>query len=437
MTQIKKIEATKKLSKLLRVAAYARVSKSKETLAHSLNVQIEHYQSYIKANKNYIFKGVYADLGISGTKEDREEFNKLLEDCRKGEIDLILTKSISRFARNTATLLKVVRELKSLKVDVFFEEQNIHTNSEEGEFILTILASMAQEEARDMSENVKWSVLKRFNEGKLFSMTILGYRLKDGVLVIEPNEAEIVRQVFKRYLEGAGILTIVKELRASGYKSRLGKEFTISSVRTILKDEVYTGDLVLQKTYRENFMTRVPVKNNGQKRRWVVEEAHEPIISKELFNKVKEEMARRHDGCSENSVKPKEAAYPFSLMITCCNCGRHYIRGRNLVRHLWRCTTFSTYGKDSCSAKSIPEEVLFRLSNEVLGTAEFDEALFNKRVEQIVVQEDGSLLFKMKNGKEILKTWEYKSRSASWTPEMREAARMRNLARKERAVCQK
>ena len=437
MAKITTIKPSKKLTKLLRVAAYARVSRNKESLLHSFNAQVEHYRTLIKSNKDYIYKGVFADFGISGTKDDREEFNKLIDECRKGEIDLIITKSISRFARNTATLLKVIRELKSLKVDVFFEEQNIHSNSEEGEFILTVLATMAQEEARDMSENVKWTVLKRFNEGKLFSMTILGYRLKDGVLQVVPEEAEVVKFVFNSYLKGTGVLGIAKELREKGIKSRLGREFTISSIRAILNDEVYTGRLVLQKTYRENFMTKVPKKNNGQKRRWVVENAHEPIISAEIFNKVKDEILRRRNNAPENSVKPMMAQFPFSLMLTCENCGRHYIRGKNSVRFLWRCTTFATYGKDHCSSKYIPEETLMKLTNEVLNINSFDKTLFKKKVKQIVVKADGSLLFQMKNGEEILKTWNYPSRSESWTPEMKEMARLRNLARKEKMQCQK
>lgn len=429
--EIKVIQSSQKLAKRLNVAAYARVSKTKDSLLHSLDAQVTYYRDLIKANKKWCFKGVYADEGISGNKDNREQFIKLIEECKKGNIDLILTKSISRFARNTVTLLKATRELKSIGVDVYFEEQQMHSLSEEGEFMLSLLASMAQEESRSMSENIKWRVLERFNKGELFSMTILGYRLKDGVLQIEPSEAKIVKYIFKRYLDGEGILTITKELRNKGYKSRFGNEFTISGVRTILKNDVYTGDLVLQKTYRESFMAKKPKKNSGQRKRWVVEEAHEPIISKATFNKVKEEMSKRHDAASTNSVKPHKSMYPFSLMITCSHCGRHYIRGKNLVRFLWRCTTFTSYGKDACPSKSIPEEVLIKLSNEVLHISEFDENLFKKKVKQIVVQDDGSLLYKMNNGEEILKTWEYKTRSQCWTPEKRAA--MSELLKKKNA----
>ncbi len=431
MMEIRVIQSSQKLAKRLNVAAYARVSKTKDSLLHSLDAQVTYYRDLIRNNKQWCFKGVYADEGISGNRDNREQFQRLIEECRKGNVDLILTKSISRFARNTVTLLKVTRELKSIGVDVYFEEQQMHSLSEEGEFMLSLLASMAQEESRSMSENIKWRVLERFNKGELFSMTILGYRLKDGVLQIEPNEAEIVKYIYKRYLDGEGILTITKELRLKGWNTRFGNEFTLTGVRTILKNEVYTGDLVLQKTYRENFMTKMPKKNTGQKKRWVVKEAHEPIISKDIFNKVKKEMAKRHDAASTNSVNPKKNRYPFSLMITCSHCGRHYIRGKNLVRYLWRCTTFTTYGKDACPSKSIPEEVLIKLTNEVLNISEFDENLFKKQVKQIVVQEDGSLLYQMTNGDELLKTWEYKTRSQCWTPEKRAA--MSELLKKKNA----
>jgi DNA invertase Pin-like site-specific DNA recombinase/uncharacterized ubiquitin-like protein YukD len=429
--EIRVIQSSQKLAKRLNVAAYARVSKTKDSLLHSLDAQVTYYRDLIRNNKQWCFKGVYADEGISGNRDNREQFQRLLEECRKGNIDLILTKSISRFARNTVTLLKVTRELKAIGVDVYFEEQQMHSLSEEGEFMLSLLASMAQEESRSMSENIKWRVLERFNKGELFSMTILGYRLKDGVLQIEPNEAEIVKYIYKRYLDGEGILTITKELRSKGWNTRFGNSFTLTGVRTILKNEVYTGDLVLQKTYRENFMTKMPKKNTGQKKRWVVKEAHEPIISKDIFNKVKKEMAKRHDTASTNSVNPKKNRYPFSLMITCSHCGRHYIRGKNLVRYLWRCTTFTTYGKEACPSKSIPEEVLIKLTNEVLNISEFDENLFKKQVKQIVVQEDGSLLYQMTNGDELLKTWEYKTRSQCWTPEKRAA--MSELLKKKNA----
>ncbi len=429
--KVKTIEQSLKLSKPLRVAAYARVSRNKESLVHSFNAQVEHYQKFIKANKNYIYKGVYADLGISGTKDNREEFNKLLEECRKGNIDLILTKSISRFARNTATLLKVVRELKNLKVDVFFEEQRLHSISEEGEFILTLLASMAQEEARDMSENVKWTVLKRFKEGKYFSITIYGYRLKDGVLMVEPNEAEVVKQIFSLYLEGFGAQAIATRLNKQGIKSRFNRPFSYATIYGMLHNEVYTGNIILQTTYRENFMTKKTLRNKGQRRMWKVEEAHEPIIDSATFTKVQKELKRR-----EKKATLREEDNPFQKMIVCHYCGRHFCRKLERGKFHYVCNTYDKLGKDGCPNKKLPLWVLEKLTKEVLGIEEFSESFFKERIDHIEAFNDNKLVYYFKNGKIVEKEWKYPSRSESWTPEMKELARQRSLARKEIARCQ-
>lgn len=191
--------------KLLRVAAYARVSSGKDAMLHSLSAQVSYYSQMIQDNPEWLYCGVYADEALTGTKSNRAEFQKLLTECRNGKIDLVITKSISRFARNTVTLLETVRELKDIGVDVFFEEQNIHTISSDGELMLTILSSYAQEESLSASENKKWQIRKDFEQGKIGSITMLGYRRNaDGVLEIEPNEAEIVRMIFADYLSGMG-----------------------------------------------------------------------------------------------------------------------------------------------------------------------------------------------------------------------------------------
>ena len=427
MTQIKKIESSRRLPKLLRVAAYARVSRNKESLLHSFNNQVEHYRTYIQSRKDYIFKGVYADLGISGTKEDREEFNKLLNACRSGEIDLIITKSISRFARNTATLLKTIRELKALKVDVFFEEQNIHSISEEGEFILTLLASMAQEEARDMSENVKWAVLKHFSEGKVYSMTILGYRLKNGVLVIEPKEAEAVRLMFKLYLEGYGTQKIAITLEKMGFKSRFNRKLTYTSVMGVLRNETYTGDITLQSTFNENFITKKMIRNKGQKRMWRVEEAHEPIIDKETFNKVQELIKERAVG-----VITREESNPFQQKLVCPYCNRHFSRKISRGKFHYICSYYDKYGKDGCPNKKVPQDILEKVTAEVLKLKEFDERIFEKEIDHIIAFNDSRLIFHFKDGHEVEKTWSYPSRKELWSEEMKEVARKRTAAMNER-----
>lgn len=424
------IKESKKLSNFLKVCAYARVSRNKESLVHSFNAQVEYYQNYIKSKKEYIYKGVFADLGISGTKDNREQFNKMIEECKKGNIDLIITKSISRFARNTATLLRVVRELKALGVNVYFEEQNIYSISTEGELILTLLATMAQEEARDMSENVKWTILKRFSEHKVYSMTILGYRIKNGVLVVEPEEAEIVKKVFELYLSGMGANLIAIELNKMNLKSRFKGKFSYATIRGMLLNKTYTGDLLLQTTYRENFITKKTLKNKGQKRMWLVEDAHEPIIDKETFNKVQIEIQRR----SVPTITRSEDN-PFKQKIRCPYCNRHFSRKHNRNKFDFVCCNYDKLGKSGCPNKKVPLDILERVTAEVLGLDKFDSDSFLRKIDHIDAFNDSRLVYFFKDGKTIEKTWTFPSRSESWTPEMKEKMRQKTLERNK--LCQK
>ena len=243
-------------SKATRVAAYARVSSGKDAMLHSLSAQVSYYSNLIQNHPGWLYCGVYADEALTGTKENRTEFQRLLVECRAGNIDLIITKSISRFARNTVVLLQTVRELKSMEVDVYFEEQNIHSMSADGELMLTILASYAQEESLSASENQKWRIKKNFEDGKPWSGQVLGYRYENGVYIVKPEEAEIVRSIFADYLSGMGIEAIMKKLNAQGKTSRNGHAWCRSSVRKVLGNYSYTGNLLLQTTFRENHITK-------------------------------------------------------------------------------------------------------------------------------------------------------------------------------------
>ena len=214
-----------KLAQKTRVAAYARVSSGKDAMLHSLSAQVSHYSSVIQSNPDWLYAGVYADEAKTVTKDSRENFQRLLTDCRAGRIDMVITKSISRFARNTVTLLQTVRELKVLEVDVFFEEQNIHTLSSAGEVMLSILASYAQEESRSASENQKWRVKRKFEAGIPCDGTILGYRYENGAYVIQPEEAEVVRSIYADYLSGMGVAAIMKKLNAAGAPTRFGNKW--------------------------------------------------------------------------------------------------------------------------------------------------------------------------------------------------------------------
>lgn len=218
--QIKEIKATILPDlKIKRVVAYARVSSDKDAALHSVSAQISYYNELITNHPGWDFAGIYADEGITGTKDARPEFQRLLEDCRAGKIDMVITKSINRFARNTVTLLSTIRELKTLSVDVYFEKENMHSISGTGELMLTLLAMYAEEESRSASENQKWRIQKMFEEGKTNNGRMLGYYLKDGQLTIIPEEAELVKRIFRDYLSGMGRLAIAKQLNQEGIKT--------------------------------------------------------------------------------------------------------------------------------------------------------------------------------------------------------------------------
>ena len=409
---IKEIQFPKRIEALPRVAAYARISSGKDAMLQSLSSQVSYYSSMIQSHPGWLYAGVYADEARTGTKDSRPEFQRLIEDCRAGKIQLIITKSISRFARNTVTLLSVIRELKALGVDVFFEEQHIHTLSADGELMITILASYAQEESFSASENQKWRIRKNFQEGKPWDGTILGYRYKNGRYEIEPNEAAIVRKIYDLYLGGKGLQAIANALNAESISTRFGKTWHISTVRQILSNPTYTGDLLLQKTFRTDHLTKRKVKNNGELQMFLVEEAHEPIISHEEFKRVqeiREKRARKHAPAG----KKYDARYPFSGMIICGCCGAHYHRKVTHGGVVWSCSTFNQQGKKACQSKAVPEKALLPLLPEI------------ESISSIRAEKNNKLIITYRDGRSETHTWKDRSRAESWTPEMRQAARER------------
>ena len=398
-----------------RVAAYCRVSSGKDAMLHSLSAQVSYYSDYIQKH-GWEYAGVYADEALTGTKDNRVNFQRLLAECRKGTIQMVITKSISRFARNTVTLLETVRELKALGVDVYFEEQNIHTMSADGELMLTILASYAQEESLSISENMKWRIRRNFEEGKPWSGLILGYRFQNGQFVVVPEEAKIVKRIFREYLGGLGATAIMKGLNEDGILTRLGKPWRIEGVLKILRNYNYTGNLILQKTYRENHLTKRKMKNNGEKPQYHAVGAHEAIIDLATFEAVQEEIAKRAEHYS--GKKPSTVTYPFTRLIICANCGKHYRRKTTSTGIVWICSTYNTHGKTACASKAIPESVLYELTADTpLGD-----------LTAIRAEKDNTLIFCFKNGERTVKRWKDRSRRESWTEEMKEKARQQALA---------
>lgn len=361
----------------LRVAAYARVSCDKDAMLHSLDAQIRYYRNLIRGNPDWEFAGIYADEAKTGTKESREQFQQLLSDCRAGNIDMVITKSVSRFARNTVTLLRTVRELKELGINVLFEEQNIKTLDADGEVMLTLLASFAQAESLSVSDNCKWRIRKGFEEGRASTCTMLGYRLVNGEITIVPDEAVIVKKIFDLYGDGCGQQKICNILNEEGIRTRRGYTWHPSAIRLILENEKYAGDLKLQKVFVRDHLTKEKVINRGELPIYWVENDHEPIVSKEQFQAVQLRLKKQSEGCSAD----KGTESVFTGKIRCAGCGKNFRRKTTPYRVVWCCATFNSRGKKYCpTSKMIPEETLKTVSATVLGLPEFDAEIFEKRV---------------------------------------------------------
>lgn len=345
-----------------RIAVYARVSTDSEMQASSYDLQVAHYKDYVSKNPAWTLVDVYADEGISGTStKNRTEFNRMIQDCEEGRIDYILTKSISRFARNTLDCISRIRMLKNLRpaVGVFFEKENIDTLDSKSELFLTILSSMAQEESRSVSENTKWGVQKRFQQGIVHMPTtfFLGYdTTEDGEIVINEEQATVVRRIFREFLEGKGCPRIAKGLTRDGLKTGKGnKTWTSDAVYKILKQEKYQGHCLAQKTVTIDFLTHKRVRNHDIQPQYYVKNTHPAIISEETFEAVQQEMKRRSLMMRDPDKKYRQhfsGHSPFSNQYFCGECGRPVIRrrmtssrkGEKYYISAWQCRV--TAGRD-------------------------------------------------------------------------------------------
>jgi len=418
-----------------RVAAYARVSSGKDAMLHSLSAQISYYNRYIGKRGDWEFSGIYADEAITGTKETRPEFQRLLEDCRSKKIDMVITKSITRFARNTVTLLETVRELKLLGIDVYFEKENIHSLSTDGEFMLTILASYAQEESRSVSENLKWRIRKMFAEGRPNTGNMLGYRLFNGKLYVVPEEAKIVKTIFSDYLSGMGLNAIMKKLNDAGISTKNDATWGEGTLHKMLRNEKYSGDMLLQKTFNLDHISKKKMINHGELPMYQVINSHEAIIDKETFAQIQCEIERR---AAKFSHEPQpHRAYLFTGLISCGLCGKYYRRkqanaGTKYVRPVWICATLNTHGKKHCPSLQIPESILIEKTAEVLETSELDAELLKKNISKIQIPGHNRIEYIFKDGHSVGVMWGNPSRRESWDEAMRQTARERQLIIAER-----
>jgi len=355
----------------LRVAAYCRVSTDSEEQITSYKNQKKFYTEMINAKKEWQFADLYADEGISGTRADkRKDFQRMINDCLAGKIDYIITKSVSRFARNTVDCLDTVRMLKSRGIGVFFEEQNIDTLKSDSELYLIIYAGFAQSESENISKNVIWTYRNNFEDGKVTFIysKILGYKKgENGEPEIEPYEAEIVKRIFSMFLSGMPLNTISTTLRSENIKIP-GKNFTFSKpmVTSILRNEKYCGDCILQKTVTVDCIAKKRKVNEGEAPMYIVENNHPAIVSREIFNRAQEELSRRN-ALTPKSTKRcitssgKYSRYALSEILKCAECGSRYRRctwtshGRRRV--VWRCMSRLDFGKKYCTDSETIHEV--------------------------------------------------------------------------------
>ena len=413
--------------------------------------QVRYYKEYIRQNPLYELVDIYADEGISGTNtKKRTEFNRLIADCRKGKVDRIIVKSISRFSRNTLDCLKYVRELKELGIGITFEKENIDSLDAKGEVLLTILSSLAQDESRSISENATWGIRKKFERGEVRVNTkkFVGYdRGEDGNLVINPQQAKIVRRIFHDFLEGDSPESIAKTLREERVPGWNGKpNWYPSSIQKMLRNEKYKGDALLQKTYTVDFLTKKRSENQGQVNQYYIEGNHEAIIDKEEWELVQLEIERRNQFRQDNHINfyiIQCEQNPFTCKVFCKECGglfgrKNWTTSRG-ERPVWQCNNrYKVKGIQSCTNRHIDEETLqqaFLRAIEVLrekkeklqekwnnfseeqklekyhavqlqGMLDSDQEQFNGRkmcqvLEKITLGEDGTITVKFLEGTEF------------------------------------
>lgn len=368
MPKIIKIKPKKvELKPKLRVAAYARVSTDEKEQQRSFSAQISYYNDLIQRNPEWKFSGIYADLGISGTStRNREEFHRLIADCEQGKIDLVLVKSISRFARNTVDSLSTIRKLKEKGVEVYFEKENIWTLDAKGEMLLTIMSSFAQEESRSISENTTWGKRKQFADGKgaVAYSRFLGY---DKDFEINEEEAKIIRLIFRLFISGKTFYGVAQEMERRGIPSPAGRrKWYASTVKSIITNEKYKGDALLQKQYTTDFLQKKRKKNEGEIPQYYVEGHHKPIIPPPVFDYVQAEIVRR------SKMGRYSGADIFANKVRCGCCGNWYgakvWHSQDKYRRvIYRCNKKYQKGKEPCESPHFSESELKEIFMKALN----------------------------------------------------------------------
>lgn len=381
------------IKKKLKVCAYCRVSTEKHEQLNSYENQVDHYENYIKENKEWEYTGIFADEAVSGTSlKNRTEFKRMVQECLNGKIDMILVKSIARFGRNTADILQYVRLLRDNNIAIYFETERINTLNSDGEVLLSIFSSLAQEESRQTSERVNWGNDKSFKKGKIYGNgNLLGYDIYDGKLIINDQQAEIVRFIFNKYIDGDGTVQICRKFEGLKIKTPSGKDkWSPSTILGILKNEKYCGHLLQQKYFTTDYLTHRSLKNKGEKRQYLFENNHEPIISQDIFNKVQEEIERRRtlQSCETGRKTKHSNKYAWSGKIICGNCKERF---RRSVWHkktvVWECMGYALQGKSFCDTGAVPEVVLNQSVRLIIIELKMNQRTIIQDIHQFIKEE--------------------------------------------------
>ena len=393
------LQQTTAVTKQRRVAAYCRVSTKEEEQASSYEAQCEYYTGKIMSNKEWTMAGIFADEGITGTStKKRTEFLRMIRQCKQKKIDLILTKSIQRFARNTLDCINYTRVLRQLGIGVLFEKENINSLPPDSEFMITMYGAMAQSESESISGNIRRGRQMHARVGtlKVPCHRLYGYKIDaDGKFCIIPEQAEVVREIYERYMSGASFRSLKDWLEANKIKTALGtEEWSISAIKGILMNEKYCGDVLLQKTFRTDVISKKVIKNVGQMTQYYMPDHHEGIVSREQYNAVKAEMARRSAlrSPSKTAVTGRScytSKYALSDRLVCGECGTLYRRctwtslGRKYS--VWRCTSRLNYGTKYChDSPTIKEEPLQNAILSAINAAMSDKPVLLDRIKNAV-----------------------------------------------------
>lgn len=391
------------------MAAYCRVSTSGAVQLSSLKIQIETFTHMIESCPDWIIVGVFYDIGSGLRRTGRVGLDALLRKAKRGKVDYILTKSISRVSRDTLELLKIIRFLRERGINMHFENENLDSIKQDKEFEITLRSILAQDESRNISENIQWGFQRKFEKGDIFKKykNFMGYACVDGEIVIVAEQAEVVRKIFELYLQGLTLGQIKIYLESMDIKTVTGKDtWDATTIQKMLKNEKYKGDTLLQKTYTEDFMTGKKVKNTGQRTQYFICESHPAIVTAEVFDRAQEEMAKRsrvihHE---DGTVSPRDSKYNgkyfIGNLLVCGDCGASYRRRAERGKVVWRCATRIEKGKESCAVSpTINKEWIKEKFVNTVVCGVYDENIIRERVEQISVYQK-YLVIKEKNDEE-------------------------------------